>query len=1037
MSRPNGPGVRSLLLVLAFLPLLPARGEEAPAPAAGGGEGLTPKEIFATQRGQQILELFEDAVDAYQKGKFDEAAFRFEKLFELQPDQRIFVELLRRAGHRVFIEMLQQEKLENIARRFLDAADAERRKEAQDPKRIEALLAVVMKDDQTAEGLVARRRAIDSLVRMGQYVAPFVIPQFKDAKNDHVRAHAFEILQELGVEGVLPLVEGLQSKDRLVRENCAILLGLIRDHRAVAGLKGITEDPTAEVEVKRHAEKALQNITGLRLEEMRPAKEYYYLLAEDYYYENPATIKFYERQEMVRATDNQVPVWRWSDTEDGVKPIFVNQFEYNEELAEEACFDGLRLDSNYEPLIALTMSVLVSRWKETKSMEEQAKGAGAAPERVAAINAAKTRLERVKHLAMAIGRKYLYKSLERALRDGDVEVALACIEALRAVDDGEALPRPPESRDPKFVFVASKAEFEEKRDDDGNLVVKAHNVRRVAYPGDRPVHLMGGGRDNEQQYREFSLFLSLTEAEEQERKKRWEQERSVWKERPFRPQSVMRFKNQDVVAGPEGIRTEGAVTTFRVRDLKYSKVSECREVYLAERPLFEELLPGESLLVVDEHMRVRPPMPGEGGGVPWWRQIEQGPPPPPVAAPGPEEGPKAPAPEGGAPPAGGDRAVAQDTTSFGPPGGESRAPGTISARASPPASPNDAYYGRPLIDALNYPDKRVSLAAAEALVRMNPPRPFLDVEKVVLVLAKAIGETEARTILVIDNDLQYRNRLKAMLWDLNYIVYDAGTGLKGLGIARRFPGQDLIIMNADLVDMDSFELFQTLREDIRTADIPILLTVTTKTKDAAERLYEKQVQGFFPKTLLDLPIPERKKAIADLILRTFETAPKQVDNLNRTREMARFAAEAVAEIDPKRTVLHPYDAVPACLQAIERRPYRDPTIRRPCIEALGNMGIEEAIPPLIDTFKDRNAENPKSCRKESVVAIGSIIHFHRRTQDVNEFITLREALNEPDLDMREAAARALGISPTTAEQKTNILQDQRHWLHPEEVRPAP
>lgn len=80
-----------------------------------------------------------------------------------------------------------------------------------------------------------------------------------------------------------------------------------------------------------------------------------------------------------------------------------------------------------------------------------------------------------------------------------------------------------------------------------------------------------------------------------------------------------------------------------------------------------------------------------------------------------------------------------------------------------------------------------------------------------------------RTILVIDDDIDLVKVIRVALENEGFRVLDAQTGQRGLVVVKD-EEVDLIILDVMMADLDEgFHVAYQLRQDRRTADIPLLM----------------------------------------------------------------------------------------------------------------------------------------------------------------------------------------------------------------------
>jgi len=341
-----------------------------------------------------------------------------------------------------------------------------------------------------------------------------------------------------------------------------------------------------------------------------------------------------------------------------------------------------------------------------------------------------------------------------------------------------------------------------------------------------------------------------------------------------------------------------------------------------------------------------------------------------------------------------------------------------------PAAPPPAY-GASLVAALNYPDKRVRYAAAEALVFMNPKQPFIDHAKVIPTLIEALGESAPRVVLVIENDLQIANRLMQYVREIGYMPVHEKDGLNGLTRAKSFPTQDLVIISTELPDMKAFEIIDAFREDYRTKDIPVFVTAPETRLRVVKGLYAGKADE-----IIDNKID--KLALRDTLDRAFKLPQARQDAPARAIEIARKAAIALGNVDLDNTPVfgNINSAVGPLEEVLQRGTVDQPrrldydVVRLPALYALGRLGsaARGTLDTLCDIFSNDN--NKKEIRVGAADAIGEVI---RPTHDGTALVytTLREGLNDRELEVQNAAAKAIGKAKWTSEEWFGVFSDQR------------
>lgn len=175
--------------------------------------------------------------------------------------------------------------------------------------------------------------------------------------------------------------------------------------------------------------------------------------------------------------------------------------------------------------------------------------------------------------------------------------------------------------------------------------------------------------------------------------------------------------------------------------------------------------------------------------------------------------------------------------------------GTLACRALGDVAAPEVVYrdgARPsaLVRALRHPNAYVQFAAAEALVKIAPPRPFPGSSWLVDTLARIAGTTGYSRAFVVHARADEASRLVALLSSIGYEAEPSTDGRQFFSTMASSPDCDLIVIsNALPRKPTASELINELRRDPRTARVPIALVATEDDWHQAERLARK-----FPRT---------------------------------------------------------------------------------------------------------------------------------------------------------------------------------------------
>jgi hypothetical protein len=131
----------------------------------------------------------------------------------------------------------------------------------------------------------------------------------------------------------------------------------------------------------------------------------------------------------------------------------------------------------------------------------------------------------------------------------------------------------------------------------------------------------------------------------------------------------------------------------------------------------------------------------------------------------------------------------------------------------------------PLVEALSAPGRRVRLAAARAMVALDPRRPFAGSSRVVTVLAQFVTSQAAPRALVIDGNLSRGSQLSGHLKALGYEPVLEPTGADGFRTAAESADVELIVIDNHMIQGDwrLHDTLANLKADARTAGIPVYI----------------------------------------------------------------------------------------------------------------------------------------------------------------------------------------------------------------------
>lgn len=156
----------------------------------------------------------------------------------------------------------------------------------------------------------------------------------------------------------------------------------------------------------------------------------------------------------------------------------------------------------------------------------------------------------------------------------------------------------------------------------------------------------------------------------------------------------------------------------------------------------------------------------------------------------------------------------------------------------------------PLVRALSFPDARVQLAAAEAILNIPTPEGYVGASRVVRVLSRALGSDTQPRAYVAAGQRDIAQKIAALLKQAGFEAAAFSNGSELLKQATANGEVALIVLDASLGDND---LPYTLSQLQTSADIAGVPVVLTGQEENARRL--NALAGNLPRTRVLTPTP--------------------------------------------------------------------------------------------------------------------------------------------------------------------------------------
>ncbi len=103
-------------------------------------------------------------------------------------------------------------------------------------------------------------------------------------------------------------------------------------------------------------------------------------------------------------------------------------------------------------------------------------------------------------------------------------------------------------------------------------------------------------------------------------------------------------------------------------------------------------------------------------------------------------------------------------------------------------------------------------------------------------------------ILIVDDNEQNQRLARYVLRFAGFRTLEAGGGAEGVALAVEHR-PDLVLMDIRMADMNGAEALRRLREDVRTAEIPVVAVTSSTMKGDRERFLAAGFDGYLQKPI--------------------------------------------------------------------------------------------------------------------------------------------------------------------------------------------
>ena len=328
-----------------------------------------------------------------------------------------------------------------------------------------------------------------------------------------------------------------------------------------------------------------------------------------------------------------------------------------------------------------------------------------------------------------------------------------------------------------------------------------------------------------------------------------------------------------------------------------------------------------------------------------------------------------------------------------------------------------------LVDAMASSDRLVRFEAAFALAAALPQQPFQGQDRVVPLLAEALGQTGTPSVLVVGGAQEQVNTLIEGLKGAGYNAAGAAGADAGISASAQLPAVEVIIVTDDLGgDVD--KLFAAASQNPRLSGASrIVITKTAGSPFAARAVNDRML------SVTQVTDPAALKPVIDQARAKGASLPldQELANTYATR-----AGQLLSNLAISNGQTLDLLAAEQTLLAALNDPR--PDIVKSAAAVLARMNVKSAQPGLLAAASSEKPDDVRISLYKSLA--GNAATFGRMIEG-EQVATLEKAVvDEQNLDVRGAAAEARGALNLPAEQAKTLIINQSTGTGPQQPAPA-
>jgi CheY-like chemotaxis protein len=274
-------------------------------------------------------------------------------------------------------------------------------------------------------------------------------------------------------------------------------------------------------------------------------------------------------------------------------------------------------------------------------------------------------------------------------------------------------------------------------------------------------------------------------------------------------------------------------------------------------------------------------------------------------------------------------------------------------------------------------------------------------------VVNALGEATAREVVrvavVIDGDRAKADAIAVPIEATGVFVNRSQSGARAMGMLRRAPHVDVVIVADSLPDVTTAQVIDEIRADARLAGVPIV--VITADAPTVSGNFGERIQG-------TMSGPEDQAAV------TAALSKEMTGDRALAQDLAARAAMTLAHLAAQGADI---GAASAGLVAATTR---DDKIAIPAIHALGASGGQPGADALAVVLVDD--KRSEEARMAAGRALATLLGRNAGTLDADALAKVQAVVSSAaGMPVREAAAQVLGSVSMSPEARAEILRNMR------------